>query len=210
MPWSNWGRLAAALTLIALLGGCGTSQVRRAEPIRVELPEAKPLQRQFSPEIQQRYKDALSLIREEQYIPAQQALESLLAEDPEIAGAWYNLALLQYRQQDQQGSLRSLDHCLALSPRNPAAHTLNGLILRQQGQFKSARIAYAKALESDQNYASAYLNLAILYDIYLQYFEDALIHYQRYLALAGEGEQPEQVKLWIQDLQLRMAQGSQR
>ncbi|MEH6473227.1 MAG: tetratricopeptide repeat protein [Halopseudomonas sp.] len=207
MPFNNSTRLAFIALLIALLGGCNSTQMRRAEPLQVELPQAQPQQRQFSVEIQQRYQQAIALLRQDQVEPAALALEALLTQEPDIPGAWYNLALIQYHQKQPEQALQSLQRCLDLSPRNPGAHTLNGLILRQQGQFSQARIAYAKALQSDPNFADAHLNLAILYDIYLQYFEDAQVHYQRYLELAGEGTQSEQVKFWLQDLQLRMAQG---
>lgn len=208
MPLNN-ARLLTLALLIGLLSGCTTTTIRRAEPIQVQLPEAAPLQRHFSPETRQRYRQALALLHQQQLTPASLALQALLAEEPEIAGAWYNLALIQYQQGEPLAALQSLEHSLRLSPRNAAAYSLNGLILRQQGQFKPARIAYAKALESDPDYADAHLNLAILYDIYLQYFTDAQRHYQRYLELAGPGEQPEQVKLWLQDLQLRINREAQ-
>ncbi len=57
------------------------------------------------------------------------------------------------------------------------------------------------------DFADAHLNLAILYDIYLQFFYDAHDHYQRYLELAPEDETAKKVKLWLQDLQQRMLQG---
>lgn len=199
---NNPTRLAVAVILLSLLSACSNTQVRRAESILVELPQVQ--QREYSPEIRQRYQQAIALLRQDQTASAQQALQALLADDAEIPGAWYNLALIQHQQNDTQSALQSLERCLSLSPRNAYAHTLNGIILRQQGQFSQAQVAYAKALESDSDYADAHLNLAILYDIYLQYFTDAEIHYQRYLELAVDGETSEQAKLWLQDLQLRI------
>ncbi|MEH6824525.1 MAG: tetratricopeptide repeat protein [Motiliproteus sp.] len=203
---SNPIRLAVAVVLFSLFSGCTSTQIRRAEPVEIELPQAQGQPRQFSPAIILRYQQAIAHLRKEEISHALLALQELLADDPEIAGAWYNLALIQHQQNDPDSALQSLQRCLSLNPRNPSAHTLHGLILRQQGQFTEARMAYARALESDPDFADAHLNLAILYDIYLQFFYDAHDHYQRYLELTTEGETPEKVKLWLQDLQLRMLQ----
>ncbi|MFT5720849.1 MAG: tetratricopeptide (TPR) repeat protein [Motiliproteus sp.] len=205
----NKTRLLSLAVLISLANGCSTSEFRHAEPVQAEAHTAPALQRQYSPETRQRYRQALALLRQQQIIPARQALQALLADEPEIAGAWYNLALIQYQQAEPQAALQSLEHSLRLSPGQPGAYTLSGLILRQQGQFKQARSAYTQALEADSGYAAAHLNLAILYDIYLQAFPKARHHYQRYLELAGQDEQPEQVTLWLQDLQRRIDREAQ-
>jgi tetratricopeptide (TPR) repeat protein len=205
MRFNNSGRLTAIVLLLSLVIGCTGSQVRRAEPIQVELPELK--QKEFSIDVQLNYQLAISQLHAGETERAEQAFQALLTQQPDIAGAWYNLGLIQYHQQRKDEALRSLDRCLAINPRHPAAYTVSGLILRQRGQFEQARLAYAKALESDPDYADAHLNLAILYDIYLQYREDAKSHYQRYLQLVSDEKQTEQVKLWLQDLQLQLDQG---
>ncbi len=202
------GSALISLVLLSLLVGCTTSSVKRAEPIQVQLPDPEPNKRLYSEPIKLQYQQAIGQLRGGHTAQAEQQLEQLLLQQPEIPGAWYNLALIQYHQQRTDQAQQSLARCLALNPRHPAAHTLNGLMLRQQGQFELARLSYAKALKSDPDYAQAHLNLAILYDIYLQYFEDAQHHYLRFLELATDDPQTEQVKLWLQDLQLRLNQES--
>jgi tetratricopeptide (TPR) repeat protein len=203
---SNSRQLIGLLLILATLTGGCTTQVRRAEPIKVELPEAKPQQRQFNAGTRQAFEQAVNLLRDGELELATVALQDLLQQREDIPGAWYNLALAQYHQQQLGAALQSLQRCIDLNPRHAPAHTLSGLIYREQAQFEQARIAYAKALESDKDYAQAHLNLAILYDIYLSYLEDARLHYQRYLELDKSSPQSEQVKLWLQDLQLRIEQ----
>ncbi|MFT6917185.1 MAG: tetratricopeptide (TPR) repeat protein [Motiliproteus sp.] len=211
MPYNRTRRLSLAVVIISLISlssGCSKTPLRHAEPAQDQATTTPALQRQFSPEIRQRYRQVLTLLRQQQLIPARQRLQALLADEPELAGAWYNLALIQYRQAEPQAALQSLERSLSLRPEQPAAYSLSGLILRQQGQFTQARSAYTQALEADSGYADAHLNLAILYDIYLQSFTDAQHHYQRYLELSGADKQSERVTLWLQELQLRINRGA--
>lgn len=204
----NNAHTAVILVLITLLSGCA-SQVRRAEPIKVELPEAKLQQRVYNEGTHLAFKQAVDLLQLDELELAKVALEDLLKQQSDIPGAWYNLALLQYNQNQPEQAQQSLARCTELSPRHAQAYTLSGMIHRQLGQFEQARLAYAKALESDRNYPQAHLNLAILYDIYLRYFEDAKQHYLRYLELDPDSEQSAQVLLWLQDLEFRIAQENQ-
>ncbi len=206
MRFNNASPLATVVLLLSLLVGCSGSQMRRAEPLRIELPERQL--KEFSSEVGLNYQLAVSQLRSGEIEQAEQGFQALLRQQPDIAGAWYNLGLIQYHQQRHDEALESLNRCLTINPRHPAAYTASGVILRQQGLFEQARLAYTKALESDPDYAVAHLNLAILYDIYLQYLEDAKLHYLRYLELVGDVKQTEQVALWLQDLQLRLNRGT--
>jgi len=69
----------------------------------------------------------------------------------------------------------------------------------QEGKFDDARRQYRKALDADPDYALAHLNIAILYDLYLQEPKEALPHYQAYQQLlpAEDGV----VAKWIIELE---------
>ena len=79
-----------------------------------------------------------------------------------------------------------------------------GVLNRQQGQFSEAEQAYLKAIELDPGYALAYYNLAVLYDIYVQRPELALLNYQQYISL-GADEGNAEVERWIADLRRRVS-----
>jgi hypothetical protein len=52
------------------------------------------------------------------------------------------------------------------------------------------------------DYANAWHNLGVLYDMYLQDLAAAVDHYQRYQQLVGSAD--EQTSRWIADLQRRI------
>ncbi len=72
---------------------------------------------------------------------------------------------------------------------------------RHKGQFAKAREAYESALALDPAYADAHLNLGVLLDLYLAEPTLALVHYERYLALAPGGDAA--VGKWVADLKTR-------
>jgi len=65
-----------------------------------------------------------------------------------------------------------------------------------------AKQHYLQALEINAEYANAHLNLGILLDIYLQQWNDALAHYQKYQELTDAKD--DTVEKWIVDLQRRI------
>lgn len=79
-----------------------------------------------------------------------------------------------------------------------------GTLQRRAGQFSEARTSYEKALAANSAFADAELNLAILYDIYLQQPALAVPHYLRYQRLAAAPDQ--RVSLWIAELSRSSAQ----
>ena len=76
-----------------------------------------------------------------------------------------------------------------------------GITQRQAGQFDKARQAYEKAIALDANYTPAILNLGILQDLYLGDSKQALVLYERYLALTPSGDAT--VAKWVADLKNR-------
>ncbi|HEY5718237.1 MAG TPA: hypothetical protein VIS52_07040 [Motiliproteus sp.] len=197
-----WKRLNNALLclLVLLLAGCAGSNIKRAETLQLGLPEVEQKVLVISPEARAQYSAAVALLRDDKSYEARNALQQLL-KISEVPGAYLNLALLDYHEGFYSSARHRLDKALELMPRNAAAYNLSGTLYRQEGEFKKAWEAYALALQADENYAPAHLNLAILFDIYLQYWLDARNHYQRYLDLHGEDPQ---VNLWLQDLERRI------
>ena len=202
----RFNNLIGLALLLALLAGC-TAAPTKPGPAQAKLPEQAVPKRHYSPQIEQLYRLAMQLLKQQRTEQGQALLEHLLTLRADIPGAWYNLGRIQYQQGELNQAEASLARCLEYHPRYAPAYTLQGVILRQRGEFEQARVAYSKAVQSDPDYPQAHLNLGILYDIYLQYLEDARHHYQRFLALNPDPVQAEQVQLWLQDVQLRLQQG---
>ncbi len=197
-------RLNKALAALALLllVGCASNNSRQAEPVQVELPSATgPGAQPVSASIRTEFAAALEMLKNARIVPAKAAFETLVARQPQLAGAHLNLAIIHNQMQDYEAAEQAVQRAIKLAPRNAAAYNLHGTLLRRKGQFRDARLAYSKALLAEPDYAPAHLNIAILFDIYLQYWDDARDHYQRYLKLAGEDPT---VSLWLMDLDMRI------
>ncbi len=91
----------------------------------------------------------------------------------------------------------------APAPPVPEAIAANeqGIAQRKLGKFAEADAAYRHALELDQNFAPAHLNLGILCDLYRAEPQEALLQYQQYVAIAGENRR---VNGWIAELRKRL------
>jgi lipoprotein NlpI len=73
--------------------------------------------------------------------------------------------------------------------------------LRRQGDFASAERQYLACLAAQPDYRPAYLNLGILYELYLGRPGDALDAYRRYQMLAAEPDP--RVTGWMQQIERR-------
>lgn len=184
------------------LTACASNGGRRAAPIQVNVPAGQAILVNITPEIASQYQQALALLKQQQLPAALKAFGSLAGTTPGIAGVHLNIALIHFQLGQFNFAREQVDKVIAVAPQNAIAYNLSGSLYRQQGQFKAARLAYAKALKMAPDYAMAHLNMAILFDIYFQYWQDAERHYRRYLDLSSDDN--DQVKLWLQDLQWRL------
>ena len=80
-----------------------------------------------------------------------------------------------------------------------------GIVERKMGKFTDAESAYQRSIASAPDYAPAYLNLGVLYDLYLSEPQKALDQFEHYLQLAGENKQ---VSGWVVELRKRVGAGA--
>jgi Flp pilus assembly protein TadD len=76
---------------------------------------------------------------------------------------------------------------------------------RENGDFRKAEEAYLKSIKLNPNFAAAYYNLGVLYDLYLNQPSDAVRCYREYERLAGQNQN---VDVWIADLEQRTTRGT--
>ena len=122
--------------------------------------------------------------------------------DPAVLrGPHANLAFIHHRAGRLDDAAQALERAVAASPGQPAYWNELGVVNRQLGRFDKAREAYEKALAIEPNHAAATLNLGILYDLYLWQPQQALVQYEKYLALhKGDAN----VSKWVADLKNRL------
>lgn len=133
---------------------------------------------------------------------AETLLLELTRDQPELAGPWINLAQVYRAQNRDDDAVAALEQAVLANPGNCDARTELGVLLRRRGEFGAAETHYLTCLEYRPDYQAAYLNLGILYDLYLGRLDDALAAYRRYQSLAAEPDR--RVDVWVVDLERRL------
>lgn len=197
----GWTDLKPGVVLLALalgaLAGCATvgkAPVGAASAATAEAP---------SPELQSAYDGLLSRLQSTD-ATALADLESFSAAHPDLAGPLLTLGLARARAGDEAAAADCFQRATRVcSSCGPAWNEL-GVLGRRQGRFADAEQAYLRAIELQPDYAPAYYNLAVLYELYLPRPELALQNYERYLQVGGEEGASADVEKWVADLRRRV------
>jgi tetratricopeptide (TPR) repeat protein len=159
-----------------------------------------------APEVQGRnaavFTRATELLGQGRLVEAEALLLEVTSDQPELAGPWVNLAQVYLAQQRDDEALGALEQAVLANPANCAARTELGVLLRRRGEFSAAESHYLACLEYQPDYQAAYLNLGILYDLYLGRLTDALAAYRQFQSLAAEPDR--RVNVWVVDLERRL------
>ena len=154
-----------------------------------------------SADAQRAFDVAKAALRAGRTADAERGFRELAAKHPELGGAHANLGLILRNAGKLDESIAALEQAVKASPKQPLFLNQLGVSYRHKGQFAKAREAYESALALDPAYADAHLNLGVLLDLYLAEPTLALVHYERYLALAPGGDAA--VGKWVADLKTR-------
>ncbi|PCK04841.1 MAG: hypothetical protein COA42_18740 [Alteromonadaceae bacterium] len=128
-------------------------------------------------------------------------LSMLIDRKPKLSGPWVLLGDLAFAEKDLSLAVRQYQKAIDLNPGNINAHLKRALTQRMQGEFLEAQNSYALALTRWPDFPEAHLNLAILYDIYLNHPIRAQRHYEAYQFLTGGHNT--KVKGWLDEVQQR-------
>jgi tetratricopeptide (TPR) repeat protein len=120
---------------------------------------------------------------------------------PDLAGPEVNLGLLYLRESHYQDAEAAFHAAVERNPDNAIANDELGIVERKLGKFTEAEAAYQRTIAVEPNYAPAYLNLGVLYDLYLAEPQKALEQFEHYLTLAGDNKQ---VAGWVIELRKRV------
>ncbi len=156
-------------------------------------------------QVKELYQQALTELAEQNWQQANKLLSQVIAISPELAGSYINQAIIAQKTQQPALAQEKINRALKVSPLNPYAHNLNGVMARARGDFSLAEQSYLQALNSLPDYADAHLNLAILAELYQGRFALAQQHYQAYLLIHQDDKQ---VQRWLAGLSLKLAQTS--
>lgn len=150
---------------------------------------------------QRAFDAAKAALRAGRTADAERGFRDLAARHPELGGAHANLGLILRNAGKLDESIAALEQAVKAGPKQPVFFNQLGVSYRHKGLFAKAREAYETALALDPAYADAHLNLGVLLDLYIGEPALALVHYERYLALAPGGDAT--VGKWVADLKGR-------
>ena len=115
-------------------------------------------------------------------------------------------SLLPARYKRDEAGDRFSGDISSVIPPNPKLYNSRGILFRENGEFKKAEEDYLKSMSIKPDFPDAFLNLGILYELYLGKPEDALKNYKNYVHLGGKRED---VLVWIDIIEKRISTGSQ-
>ena len=148
------------------------------------------------------FEQAVALLQEDRYREAEVLLLTITSEQPELAGPWINLGQVYVALDQPEDARRAFEAAAAANPYNCTAHNELGLLARMNGDFEAAERHYLNCIELVPEDRTAYLNLGILYELYLGRLSDALVSYRHYQSLGAEPDR--RVEGWVVDLERRL------
>ncbi len=148
-----------------------------------------------------RYIEARRAYKSKEYAVAAEKLHALTREDEKLSGPWVMLGDIATKQGEKDDATELYQKAIEVNAQNINAYIRLAKVLRIQGQFIQAQNLYAEALALWPDFPEAHLNLAILYDIYMNMPKAAQQHMETYQFLTGNKD--EQVATWLVDLRSR-------
>ncbi len=189
-------RLAAFAVLTAVVGCAAPEKMQNEQAVseQVVIPVA----------VQREYSAALMQLEAGDFVTATAQFEAFVEKHPDYAAAYINLASIYAQQQRDSEAMQMIKRALDLDSTNPVALNRLGMLKRRSGDFAGAESAWQSAIASNPDYANAWYNLGVLYDLYLQNLPAALEHYRGYQRLSSNDGSDEMVARWVADLETRI------
>ncbi len=199
MPLLKFTKISAFLLL---LSGCAGQQVQTTVDANVE---SKIIE--IPAQAASEFKIAISLMNQNKLAEALKAFEAMSQAYPDLSGPFANMGVIHSRQGNWEKARDALTLSVEKNKQNIKALNQLGLAHRHLGEFKEAEKAYLQAIQFAPSSSQSYLNLGILYDIYMGQFVKASNYYEKYQSLQNEPDR--QVAGWIVDINRRAGIKSQ-
>lgn len=145
--------------------------------------------------------EARKAYKSKNFDKAEAILNTIIAEDKTLAGPWVMLGDIAVQKGDANSALGHYQKAIKVNPLNVNAYLPLAKLQRQQGEFIKAQNTYAKALAVWKDFPEAHLNLAILYDIYLNDPLQAQQHMEAFQFLTDYKDK--KVAQWLSEIQKR-------
>lgn len=144
---------------------------------------------------------ASGLLRAGNLKGARTQFKKLTETHPTLSGPWLELGAIAEKREKYDEAVNCYEKAISVNESNVNAYVALGLMQRKQGRFIDAQNTYIRALNVWKDFPEAHLDLAILYDLYLNKPEEAQKHYEAYYFL--NNKQDEKVRKWLVEVQRR-------
>jgi len=153
------------------------------------------------PEARSAFRVAHGFVLLDQPRKARKELMAMTEKFPALSGPWVALGQIAEKSEKYDDAVKNYRKAIGVNRNNVNAYIALGLLQRRQGHFAEAQKAYVDALNVWSDFPEAHLNLAILYDLYLNKPEQAQKHYEAYDFLTGHKDQ--KVHKWLVEVKQR-------
>ena len=118
------------------------------------------------------------------------------------ADVFTNLAIIDVKRTQYDKASEHIKKSIAANDKNAFARNVHGLILIYTGDIAQAEIEYKNAITIKPDYADPYLNMAIMYDMYLNLPKKAVPYYEKYKEIADNNANKD-IDKWLVEIQRR-------
>ena len=190
------------LLISIVLFSCAEKEIPPEELLEPEIEVADTVEIDVR---QEKYSTGIAAMSTGDYSNARRIFSEFIREYPDMAGAYTNLALLNFENREYEQALKKANRAIELNPGQSQAYNLRAQIKIINAKILEARDDYLKAVELNPQYTIAQFNLALLYDVYIQDVKLALRHYEIYMSLIQQPD--ETTQNWIEHLKRNLNNG---
>lgn len=151
------------------------------------------------------YQQGILAMSNHDYSSAEKIFRAFIREHPTLSGTYLNLALIRFKNEEFEESLKLANKAIELNSKMPQAYNLRAQLMLKDGEIHRAKDDYLRAITLKPDYINAQYNLALLYDIYIQDIAKAIQHYENYLPLLKQPD--ERTQEWIDHLKNTLKNG---
>lgn len=204
MPERQAGANSSTIGSGSASSSSSASETGESSLVFAQLPSSRP-DVKVKPQSAELFAQSLAALRAADYALAEYLLGKITKIQPELSGPWLNLGQV-YLVGDRTDSARqAFEQAIEANPTNCAAYNQLGVLARQEGRLQEAEGSYLACIDRDPSFPQVYLNLGILYEVYLGKLPQALKAYREYQDLAAvSGVEDARVKGWVIDLERRL------
>ncbi len=147
------------------------------------------------------YIAARRAFKAKQYEKAKGILEKLVKQDKSLSGPWVMLGDIERLKASYGKAIAHYKAAITINNTNTNAYLRLALVYREQGEFVRSQNVYVKALSIWKDFPEAHLNLAVLYDLYMDKALEAQRHLETYQFLIGKNTR--KVAKWLEEIRAR-------